>query len=119
MNVCENIFSPKACADKDEPGSKNPRDFKLITDKDKCEEAVIADQDNLSDNKSSALIGAVVGSLGIAALGLLAMAYFLRPEAAAPGMLGADLSHLAGEGFINSAIHAQAGTGGSSGIFQA
>jgi len=119
MNVCENVFSPKACADKDEPGSQNPRDFKLITQKDKCEEAVIADQDNLSDNKSSALIGAVVGSLGIAALGLLAMAYFMRPEAVVPGMLGADLSHLAGEGFINSAIHAQAGTGGSSGIFQA
>jgi len=118
MNVCENIFHPVACADKDAPGSKNPRDFKLVIDSTLCGTAVIVDKDNLSDNKSSALVGAVVGTLGAAALGLLAMAYFMRPEAVAPGMLGTDLAHLGGDGFINSAIHQDAGTGGVSGVYQ-
>jgi len=118
MNICENIYSPVACANPDSVGSQNPRGFQLITDSTKCDTAAVADTDNLSDNKSSALIGAVVGTLGVAALGLLAMAYFMRPEAVAPGMLGADLAHLSGEGFINSAIHQEPGTGGVSGVYQ-
>jgi len=118
MNVCENVYNPVACAPSDQAGSNNPRGFQLVTDSTKCDTAVIGDTDNLSDNKSSALVGAVVGTLGVAALGLLAMAYFMRPEAVAPGMLGADLAHLSGDGFINSAIHQEAGTGGVSGVYQ-
>jgi hypothetical protein len=89
--VCENKFELKKCSKFDK--NTNPRGFFLTTDPLQCPVATVLESDIVSDSMTSIMAAAIVGSLGTAAAGLAAMAYFLRapPLEAFSGSMGGPM----------------------------
>jgi len=111
-NKCENIFELDACSNNDR---KNPRGFQLAK---KCDLADASEQDVLSEDKTSVLVSAIVGTLLAASLALAAMAYLMRGHAMAP-MIADGLELADGVGFSDSGIYEATGFEKISGIYQA
>lgn len=74
--ICENKFELVKCSKFDK--NTNPRGFFLTTDPLECPVGAVITKDIASDSMTSMMAAAIVGSLGTAAAGLAAMAYFLR-----------------------------------------
>jgi len=74
--VCENKYELVKCSKFDR--NTNPRGFFLTTDPLECPIGAVVTADITSDSMTSIMAAAIVGSIGTAALGLAAMAYFLR-----------------------------------------
>jgi len=111
-NVCENMFNLLACAPDDE--LLNPRGFTVV---EQCPVAAIDSKDVESDNKSSILVAAVVGSLAVMSLFMLLAAYFWRAvpfETVAHGFEAVN-----GSAFNNSAIYEDGGKTSENVIYQA
>jgi len=81
-----------------------------------CPTAAIATQDVVSDNKTSLLVSAVVGSVLSAALLLFLAAYFMRGEAMV-GFFSGGIQDIPASGWENSGVFQQATTGGESGAY--
>lgn len=81
-----------------------------------CPTAAIGAEDVLSDNKTSLLVAAVVGSVLSAAALLFLAAYFMRGEALV-GFFSGGIADIPASGWANSGIHVQAATGGESGAY--
>jgi len=102
--VCENKYELVKCSEFNK--ETNPRGFFLTTDPAECPVADAIEEDVLSDNRADLLIAALVGSLGVAAMALAAMAYFLRtPPVEA---LGADVTLPESGMFNDSSIYVPA-----------
>ena len=74
--VCENKYELVKCSKFDK--QTNPRGFFLTTDPLECPVGEVVSADITSDSMTSIMAAAIVGSVGTAAVGLAAMAYFLR-----------------------------------------
>jgi len=104
---CENKFELVFCSVFNK--QSNPRGFVAIEDPAECPIADAIEADVLSDNRADLLIAALVGSLGIAAAALAAMAYFLRapPVEALAGAVQMDQAAM----YHDSSIYVGANAG--------
>jgi len=104
--TCENLLTPKFCGD--DP-FLNPRGFMFSTT---CEIKDLETKDVESDNRSSLLIAALVGTILAAALALFAAAALLQAAPLVPPDF-APFQAGGGAAYIESPIYVSGATGGS------